>query len=139
MNTETELNKQIVARFNREAIEQGRIEAFDELIAPDFINHTAPAGMPKGPEGMVRFILDVIRPAFPDLRVTIYDQIAEGDKVVTRKAFHATHSGPFMGIPATGKSIVFPIIDIVRLRDGQYIEHWGIRDTYTVLKQLTQE
>lgn len=138
MESETERNKRIVTRFNKEAIEQGNLDAFDELIASDFINHTAPAGMPKGKEGMSRFIIGVIRQAFPDLRVEIYDQVAEGDKVVTRKAFHATHTGPFMGIPATGKSIVFPIIDIVRLRDGQYIEHWGIRDTHSVLQQLTQ-
>lgn len=138
MNTEGEKNKAIVRQFNREAIEQGRLEAFDELIASTFINHTAPAGMPKGKDGMVQFIIDVLRPAFSDLRVDIYDQIAEGDKVVTRKAFHAIHSGAFMGIPATGKSIVFPIIDIVRLQSGQYVEHWNIRDTFTVLQQIRE-
>ena len=138
MDSEVEKNKAIVTRFNREAIEEGRLDAFDELIDPSFINHTAPAGMPKGRDGMVRFILDVLRPAFPDLRVEIYDQIAEGDKVVTRKAFHATHSGTFMGVPATGKTIRFSVIDIVRLRDGKYIEHWGIRDTHSVLQQISQ-
>ncbi|GAB4022947.1 ester cyclase [Spirosoma koreense] len=138
MLSETDHNKAIVTRFNKEAIEQGRREAFDELIADSFINRTAPAGMPPGREGMVRFILDVLRPAFGDLRVEIYDQIAEGDKVVTRKAFHATHVGPFMGIPATGRSIIFPIIDIIRLQDGKYVEHWSIRDTHAVLQQLTQ-
>ena len=138
MDSELEKNKAVVIRFNKEAIEQGRLEAFDELLDPSFINHTAPAGMPSGRDGMVRFIIDVLRPAFSDLRADIYDQIAEGDKVVTRKAFHATHTGSFMGIPATGKPIVFPVIDIIRLRDGKYIEHWGIRDTHSVLQQLTK-
>ena len=138
MDSEVEKNKAVVTRFNKEAIEEGRLAAFEELIDPSFINHTAPAGMPKGRDGMVRFILDVLRPAFPDLRVEIYDQIAEGDKVVTRKAFHATHSGTFMGVPATGKTIRFSVIDIVRLRDGKYIEHWGIRDTHSVLQQISQ-
>lgn len=138
MNSDVEKNKAIVTQFNKEAIEEGRLAAFDELIDDSFINHTAPAGMPPGRDGMIRFILEVLRPAFPDLRVEIYDQVAEGDKVVTRKAFHATHSGPFMGIPATGKIIRFPVIDIVRLRDGKYIEHWGIRDTHSVLQQISQ-
>lgn len=139
MNSEVARNKAAVTRFNKEAIEQGNLTAFDELLDSSFINHTAPAGMPPGKEGMVRFIIDVLRSAFSDLRVEIYDQIAEDDKVVTRKAFHATHTGAFMGIPATGKTIVFPVIDIVRLRDGKYVEHWGIRDTHSVLRQLTQD
>lgn len=139
MGSVVEDNKAIVVRFNKEAIEEGRLAAFDELIDPSFINYTAPAGMPPGKDGIVRFIMDVLRSAFTDLRVEIYDQVAEGDKVVTRKAFHATHTGTFMGIPATGKTIVFPIIDIIRLRDGKYIEHWSIRDTQSVLQQLTQD
>lgn len=139
METEQERNKRAVLRFNKEAIEQGLADAFEELLDPSFINHTAPAGMPKGKEGMIRFIRDVLHPAFSDLRVEVYDQIAEGDKVVTRKAFKATHTGMFMDVAPTGKAITFPVIDIIRLRDGKYIEHWGIRDTYSVLRQLTTE
>jgi steroid delta-isomerase-like uncharacterized protein len=138
MSSESERNKAIVTRFNKEAIGEGRLAVFEELIDVAFINHTAPAGMPSGRDGVVRFIIDVLRPAFPDLHVEIYDQVAEGDKVVTRKAFHGTHLGSFMGIPATGKSIVFPVIDIIRLQHGKYIEHWSIRDTHAVLQQLTQ-
>ncbi len=78
----------------------------------------------------------MLRCAFPDLNVEIYDQVAEGDKVTTRKAFHGTHQSEFMGIPVTGKKVVISVIDILSLRDGQFIEHWGIVDMPTVIAQI---
>ena len=131
--------KSVVRRFNEEVIAGGDRAAFDALMAPDFVNRSAPPGAPNDGESMWNTFATVLRPALEGLAVVIHDQIAEGDKVVTRKAFKATHTGPFMDVPATGKSITFPVVDIVRLRDGKYIEHWGIRDTYSVLRQLTTE
>ena len=130
-------NKAIVIRFNKAFIEGGDMEAFNEIIASDFVNHTAPPGAPKDGSGVIYFFNYMLRPAFPDLIVEIYDQVAEGDKVTTRKAFHGTHEGEFMGIPATGKKVVLPVIDILTLRDGQLIEHWGIVDMPTVMAQIT--
>jgi predicted ester cyclase len=131
-----EQNKAAVARFNREFIEKGSMQAFGELIDHDFINRSAPPGVPEGPDGVVYFFNHLLRPAFPDLRVFIHDQVAEGDKVVTRKAFHATHRGEFFGVPATGKPVVIEIIDIVRLRDGRFVEHWNVLDWQRVMAQL---
>jgi predicted ester cyclase len=62
--------------------------------------------------------------------------VAEGDKVVTRKTFHGTHRGAFMGLPPTGNAVSFDVIDIVRIRDGQLIEHWNVVDQLTLLRQL---
>ncbi|MFN8352970.1 MAG: ester cyclase [Spirosomataceae bacterium] len=132
-----EQNKTIVTRFNKAFIEGGNMDAFHEIIADDFVNHTAPTGTPKGPEGVIYFFNYLLRPAFPDLAVTIHDQVAEGDTVTTRKSFHATHQGDFLGVPATNKPVVMEIIDIIRLRDGKFIEHWNVLDWQSVMTQLT--
>ena len=132
-----EQNKEAVSRFNKEFIENENNQAFEDLIAPDFVNQTAPPGVPQGPEGVLYFFNQFLRPAFPDLKVEIYDQVAEGDKVATRKAFHATHRGPFLGVPASNKKVVIEVIDIIRLRDGKFIEHWNILDLQNVLMQIT--
>ena len=130
-------NKLIVTRVNKEFIEGGDVNTVYEIFAPDFINQTAPPGSPQGPEAIIYFFNHLLKPAFPDLKVEIHDQIAEGDKVTTRKSFYATHTGEFFGIPPTKKSVVMEVIDIVRLRDGKYVEHWGILDMQSLIAQLS--
>jgi len=122
-----EQNKSIVRRFNTAFIQDGDISAFYEIIDPSVINHTAPAGFSKGADGMLD-VIELFRKALTGLEVKIHRQVAEDDIVVTYKTFHATHTGPLMGIPPSGQPIAITIIDIVRLRNGKYIEHWGIRD-----------
>jgi len=134
---QTEKNKAIVQRVNMEFIEWGNMDTFNELFAPDFINHTAPPGTPTGPEGVVYFFNHLLKPSFPDLKVVIHGQVAEGDKVTTRKSFHATHKAEFFGVPATNKPVVMDVIDIITLRDGKFIEHWGILDMQSVMAQIT--
>ena len=128
-------NKAVVTRFNKAFIEGGDMQAFDEIMDESFVNHTAMAGMPSGPDGIVQTI-QMFRAAFPDLTVEINEQVAENDLVVTRKAFYATHRGLFMGIAATGKKIKIDTIDIIRLRNGKYVEHWAVRDMMSVMQQL---
>jgi predicted ester cyclase len=135
MNTPSE-NKQIVARFNREVIEQGNMQAFNELVASDFVNHTAPPGTPQGPGGFAAFFTETLRPALPDLTVELHDQIAEGDKVVTRKTISGTHKGVFLGVSPTGRRITIRVTDIVRIKNGQYAEHWGNADLHGAIAQM---
>ena len=133
------MNKLTVQRFNKEFIEGGNINAFNEIISPDFINQTAPPGVSKGPEGVLYFFNHFLKPAFPDLKVEIQQQVAENDMVTTHKIFHATHKGEFMGIPATGKNITMEVMDIIRLKDGKFVEHWGILDMQSVMMQITAQ
>jgi len=133
----TEQNKATVIRFNKEFIEQGNMNAFKEIVADDVINHSAPSGMPNGPESMVYFILEILRKGFPDVKVEIFDQIAEGDKVTTRKTLKATHSGEFMGVPASNKKVTINVIDIIRLRDNKYVEHWGMSNLAEVIAEIS--
>lgn len=138
MDSLAETNKSIVRRFNKEVIEQGNIESFQELMDDHFINHSAPSGADNGPSGMIYTFNHILRPAMPDLQVTIYEQIAEGDLVTTRKNISGTQTGELMGIKATGQRISIDVIDIVKVKNGKYAEHWGLNTLPSVLAQLKE-
>ncbi|WP_298732155.1 ester cyclase [uncultured Chitinophaga sp.] len=123
--TEQEKNKAVVTRFNKDFIEKGDLQAFDEIVATDFVNRSAFAiGASPGREGVRDYITDVLHKALSDINVEIFEQIAEGDTVVSRKAITGVQTGEFMGQPASGKKIAMHMIDIVKLKNGQYTEHW---------------
>ena len=125
--TQESKNKEIVRRFNTEVIAGGRRASFEELVAPDVVDHTAPPGGSSG-EAMAHFILNMLRVAIPDLSVEILDQIAEGDRVTTRKFFRGTFSADLLGITATRKPIAVHVMDIFVIREGRLAEHWGMND-----------
>ena len=126
----------VVRRFNLEVIEQGNAESFQELMSSDFINHSAPDGAQRGPEGMWATFDRVLRPAISGMSVIIEDQVCDGDKVATRKAITGTLTGALMGRAPTGAPIRIEVIDIVRVKDGRYVEHWGINTLGAVLAGL---
>lgn len=134
----SELNKTIVQRFNQQVIVAGDRQAFDELVASDFINRSAPPGAPNDGESLWRTFDQILRPAISHLQVTIDDQIAERDWVTTRKTLTGIHSGPLMGVAATGKAVTIAVIDMVRITDGKYAEHWGLNTLAQVVSQLKQ-
>ncbi|RYU97459.1 ester cyclase [Emticicia agri] len=138
MQSIIEQNKAVVLRFNKEFIEQGNMETFKELVADNVINHSAPAGTPNGPESMIYFLQNILRTGFPDLKVEILEQVAERDLVTTRKQIKATHTGEIMGIAASGKTVAINIIDIIRLRNGKYAEHWGASNFSEIIDQIEQ-
>ncbi len=136
MTEQEKLNKEVVLRFNKEVLEDGSIDAINDIIHPDFINHTAP-GTVRGPQGIIDFTINILRSALTEINVAIFDQIIEGNKVVTRKTVSGTHVANFMGIPPSRKIVNINIIDIITLKDGQYIEHWSIRDLQDVINKST--
>jgi predicted SnoaL-like aldol condensation-catalyzing enzyme len=134
-----EANKAVVIRFNQEVLERGIEGSYEALLAPAFVNRTAPPGVPAGPEGMAYFFEKILRPALGDLRVEIHEQVAEGDLVTTRKTIRGMHRGDFLGVPATGAAVAIDVIDMVRVRDGQYVEHWGVNTLASVIAALAAE
>ncbi|WP_342647450.1 ester cyclase [Mucilaginibacter sp. CSA2-8R] len=136
MEAQTEKNKAVVRRFNEEVIEEGNIDSFNTLMDEHFINHSAPTGADNGPAGMINTFNNILRPAMPDLKVTIYQQVAEGDLVTTRKTISGTQTGELMGIAPSGKKISIDVIDIVRIKNGKYVEHWGINTLPVILAEL---
>jgi steroid delta-isomerase-like uncharacterized protein len=132
---EAERNKAVVRRFIEEVQNQKDWNAYDELNAEDFVNLSAPPGVPTDREGGKMF-LGAFLNAFPDSRVTIDDMIAEGDRVVTKKTFTGTHTAELNGIAPTGKRVSITYVDILRLRDGKIVEHWLSMDQLSFMQQL---
>jgi steroid delta-isomerase-like uncharacterized protein len=131
----TEENKALVRRFVDEVQSRGNIDALDEICSPEFVNHSAPPGVPSNCEG-VKQLTAMFRQAFPDSYFTVEDMMAEGDKVATRKTFHGSHQGEFMGIPPTGRRVSMRLIDIVRIAGGRVVEHWSMGDNLGMMQQL---
>ncbi len=128
--------RHVVRRFNAEVIQDGSRASFEELVAPGFVNRSAPPGAPDGPEGLWHTFQFVLRPALSELRVVIHDQVAEGDKVTTRKTITGVHTGALMGVAPTGRPVDIEVIDIVRVEHGRYVEHWGVNTLPAVLARL---
>ena len=127
----TEQNKALVRHMLEETFNRGNIDHFDEIMAPDFVEHEE---LPPGMD--VKQMTMMLRSAFPDFKATIDDLIAEGDKVVIRQTWSGTQKGEFMGVPPTGKSISINVIDIIRIAEGQFVEHWGVMDQMAMMQQL---
>jgi steroid delta-isomerase-like uncharacterized protein len=135
--TETmEANKLISRRLVEEAFNAGRYHVIDELIAPKFVNHDPSVTEDMvGPEGS-RQVIDMYRTAFPDLKVTIEEQIAERDLVATRWTARGTHRGVLLGIEPTGKQSTVTGLTIDRIENGKIAESWNNWDTFGLLQQL---
>jgi len=127
-------NKALARRVFEEVWNKGNLAVADEVWANNFVGHAAPDEI-KGPEG-VRQFFSVFRSAFPDLQFTIEDQIAEGDKVVTRWTLRGTHEGEFQGIAPTGKQMAMTGITVQRIAGGRIVEGWTNRDALGMLVQL---
>jgi steroid delta-isomerase-like uncharacterized protein len=127
-----EENKAIFRRIVEEGFNKGNLAIVDELVATDHVNHTDNV---HGPEEYKQFIT-MYRTAFPDLHMTVEDQIAEGDKVVNRWTSRGTHKGDLMGIPPTGKQITVMGMYVARITGGKIMEEWGNFDALGMMQQL---
>jgi steroid delta-isomerase-like uncharacterized protein len=125
----------IARRFGEEAINQRRLDLLDDIMAPDYTNHGAPPGTPKGPAGE-RAFAEIFLAAFPDLHIAIEDAFGCGDRVAARCRYTGTHTGDYMGIPATGKSFAIGTMNIFRVRDGKITDNWNQNDMLGLLQQL---
>lgn len=131
----TETNKALIRRLMDEVVNGGNLDAIDQIVAPDFVNHNPLPGAAADREGFRRAFHN-LHAAFPDLHVIDTDLIAEGDRVVTLRGFEGTHNGPFMGVPPTGKRIVLDGMTVFRVENGQITERWGVLDMLGVMQQL---
>ena len=130
-----EHNKHLVQYTFENLFNTGDLALADELVSPDFLNHDAPPEVPPGPAGL-RGVVTMLRTAFPDIHFETEELIAENDKVVARTTLRGTHTGPFMGIPPTGRRVVQAQIHVLRFVDGKAVEHRAVRDDLGMLQQL---
>jgi steroid delta-isomerase-like uncharacterized protein len=128
----TEQNKAIARRF-LEAVGASDQARLKELLAPDFVAH-----QPGGPQNSQAFVqhLSSFRLAFSDSQFIVEEQIAEGDRIVTRATWQAIHSGDFQGLPPTGKQIAISAILFGRIRDGKLVESRSLFDQLSLMQQL---
>jgi len=131
----TEDNKAIYRRFIEEGFNKGNLNVLDEVLSPDYVYHDAPPGTPTGREG-VKQVVSTYRGAFPDLKITIEDQAAEGDKVSSRTTMRGTHQGTLTGISPTRKHVEVPGLTMVRIKGGKIAESWVENDVVSLYQQL---
>lgn len=124
-------NARNIGRLYMECLNEGRLDAADEVIGPTFLMNTGG----KGPEGF-RNLVTTMRAGFPDLHFTLDDVISDGDRVIVRWTMTGTQRGPYMGIAATGKQVTLTAIAIYRMVDGRAVEQWSVVDRLGLLQQL---
>ena len=131
----TEANKALVRRFYEE-IDKGNLDAMDDLIGADYLDHNPPPvpGLPPGREGLNQ-AFKLFWKATPGYH-RIEDQIAEGDKVVTRLTSFGKHEGDLPGAPRTGNDMKVTSITIHRIEDGKLVEKWSEKDLLGLLQQI---
>ena len=127
-----EQNKQIARGVIEEGLSKHNLNLIDEYFHPSFIENQfghkpTIAGMKEDFQFLYR--------AFPDYCLTIEDIVTDGDKVWLRMTCTGTNTGGFMG-PPNGKSFKITVMDVIRLKDGMVVEHWGVPDRFAVLMQL---
>lgn len=120
----TEENKSLVRRFYEEVVNTGNVDELDALISPDYVEVYNNTRYPVGIEGAREHVLGGRR-TYPDLRLTVEQQIAEGEWVVTRVTARGTHQGVWLGMKPTGKRVEMSCVNIDRVVNGCIVEHGG--------------
>jgi steroid delta-isomerase-like uncharacterized protein len=118
-----------------ELFNKRNLEAVDEFIAPGYVLRTAAEGTPSGRDA-VRDAIAAYLQGFSDLRITIDELIAVGDKVVGRFTFTGTHDGDLLGIPPSGRPISVRQFAIYRIDSGQIVEEWEVSDQLGLMQQI---
>jgi len=132
----SETNKTVVRRLFEEVWNKGNLPVTDELFAPNYVHHdSSTPDVGRGPESEKKRAT-LYRTAFPDLRLTIEDIIAEGETVMARWSCRGTHKGDLSGIAPTGKQFTISGISIARIANGKMAEGWVNWDTLGLMEQL---
>jgi steroid delta-isomerase-like uncharacterized protein len=125
--------RDLVARFYDEVLNQQQLDVMEQLFDPDFVEHGTPPV--TGLEGFRSFIRGLVE-GLPDVHLTVADWIAEGDRVVARCSVTGTHHGEFLGFPPTGKPISWTSIHIWRVANGRLLERWSEADVLGIVEQV---
>lgn len=128
-------HKQYLDAFMQEVMNRGNVAAADTYVDAAFVDHAPWPGQPGTLAGFKAGLAE-FRTAFPDLKVDLERAVVEGDLVVGHLTFSGTQLGPFMGAPASGKTFRIEAVDIIKLRDGKMVEHWGVMDAAGLVTQL---
>ncbi|HTL24313.1 MAG TPA: ester cyclase [Mycobacteriales bacterium] len=127
-------NIAIVRRLTEEGFMGGKVDVVDDVVAVDCVDHDPLPGQPQGREGQ-RQTCQMVVDGLSDRSVEEF-YLEDGDKVIESWVCSGTHTGDFLGIPATGKRLQIRGMEIWRVQDHQIVERWGVVDSGGVLEQL---
>jgi predicted ester cyclase len=130
-----ESNRETYLKELEYIVNAGRMELVDELIAEDYVNHSAPPGAPQG-RAAIRGYLGLMKKAFPDRRVQNEMLLCAGDYVIVRSTVTGTSQGPYFGRPPTGKNFSVMGTDIYLVQDGKLHGRWGNEDALGMMVQI---
>lgn len=131
----TDRTESIIGRIFGEAFNRGNLAVVDELLSPDHFTHTPFGGAPHGSRGL-KWLIAVFRAAFPDLQITVEDEITDGHRFAAHWTMRGTHKGLFLGNLPTGSPVEAQGIIFARTKNGQIIEDWTLIDQLRILQQL---
>jgi steroid delta-isomerase-like uncharacterized protein len=122
-----------------DALSAGYLDGALTHLAPDFVGHYSAMPQPvQGAEGFKGMYQYYIKPAFPDQKITIERQVVSGDRIAVQVTWTATHQGPFLNVPATGRRVEVPATGIFRVVDGRIAEEWMLEDFLGLYQQITE-
>jgi len=127
--------EELVRGLHRALLDSRDVATVDEFFAEDFVSYNQPPGLEPGAAGVKQFFA-MFRDAFPDAQVSIDELVADEDRVAVATTLTGTHEGELLGIAPTGRRVSVTGIDLVRVRDGQIVEHRGLTDTVGLMRQL---
>jgi predicted ester cyclase len=128
--------REVIARFGKEVLNDKNLSVLDEIAADDYVELDPLPGQAPGRDGLRTFLETELFPAFPDQQWVTEEQVAEGDKVVSRFTFYGTHQGDFLGIPATSRRVAVKGVVIDRVVDGKWKDSRILMDNLGLLQQL---
>ena len=135
MTTLEKHNKSLILRYLEEVWQKSSIAAVDEFLSPNYKRYLSPVSEPLNLYGQKQRLAG-FRAAFPDVQITVDDIFAEGNRVVFRSTMRGTHRGTFQGLRPTGQGVIVTLLDVIRIENGKFIEHWGGPDLFDLVKQL---
>ena len=128
--------KTLVTRYFEEVWNQGRVDVLDELLTPDYRNHSPSIPNPRPGPADLKPIVMAMRAGIPDLHYEVLDLIATPEKVAVYVRLTGTHTGTLFGIAATGRTIDVRQMQIEWLEEGRISQHWRVTDELTLMRQL---
>ncbi len=131
----SDANKAVARRLLEEGINKGNLDLVDEVVAPDYVGHLPGGREVLGAAGY-KELVGMYLGAFPGMQVSIEDQLADGDKVVTRWTGRGTHTGDLEGVAPTGKEVTVTAITIARFEGGKIVEEWENFDELAMMQQI---
>jgi len=118
-----------------ESFNTGDTATMRALTAPDYVEHNPAPGQAQGVDGLIKSCMD-IRVGFPDIKVSVEDVVVSGDMIAIRSRMTGTFTNAFAGMKPNGKKMDVEAIDLMRIKDGKQVEHWGLFDIMAMMTQL---